>query len=142
MTNLRGVPPQAAAPEDRGAAGRWVALVVLCVSLLIVTLDNTILNVALPTLVRELGATTTQLQWIVDAYALVFAGLILVAGSTADRFGRRRVFTAGLAVFGVTSAWGRVLRLDGDAHRGKGRHGRGRGDDDAGHSVDHHGPVP
>ncbi|MGW3938752.1 MFS transporter [Streptomyces phaeochromogenes] len=105
MTNLRDVPPQAAAPENRGAAGRWVALAVLCVSLLIVTLDNTILNVALPTLVKELGATTTQLQWIVDAYALVFAGLMLVAGSAADRFGRRRVFTAGLAVFGATSAW-------------------------------------
>ncbi|WP_199808491.1 MFS transporter, partial [Streptomyces sp. NRRL S-1022] len=74
-------------------------------SLLIVTLDNTILNVALPTLVKELGATTTQLQWIVDAYALAFAGLMLVAGSSADRFGRRRVFTAGLALFGVTSAW-------------------------------------
>ncbi|MEU1273091.1 MFS transporter [Streptomyces sp. NPDC005799] len=74
-------------------------------SLLIVTLDNTILNVALPTLVRELGATTTQLQWIVDAYALVFAGLMLVSGSSADRFGRRRVFTGGLAVFGAASAW-------------------------------------
>ena len=78
---------------------------VLCVSLLIVTLDNTILNVALPTLVKELGATTTQLQWIVDAYALVFAGLMLVAGSSADRFGRRRVFTSGLGVFGAASAW-------------------------------------
>jgi len=78
---------------------------VLCVSLLIVTLDNTILNVALPTLVRELDASTTELQWIVDAYALSFAGLLLVAGGTADRFGRRRVFTAGLVVFGATSAW-------------------------------------
>ncbi|MEU3338350.1 MFS transporter [Streptomyces sp. NPDC006668] len=81
------------------------ALVVLCVSLLIVTLDNTILNVALPTLVKELGATTTQLQWIVDADALAFAGLMLVSGSSADRFGRRRVFTGGLAVFGAASAW-------------------------------------
>ncbi|MFK0156111.1 MFS transporter [Streptomyces sp. NPDC090493] len=105
MTNMRMTPSAAAAPEGRRAGNRWAALVVLCVSLLIVTLDNTILNVALPTLVRELDATTTQLQWIVDAYALVFAGLILVAGSSADRFGRRRVFTAGLAVFGATSAW-------------------------------------
>lgn len=99
------MPPTAAEPRGGGAGSRWAALVVLCVSLLIVTLDNTILNVALPTLVRELGATTTQLQWIVDAYALAFAGLMLVAGSGADRFGRRRVFTAGLAVFGAASAW-------------------------------------
>ena len=59
----------------------------LCLSLLIVTLDNTVLNVALPTLVRDLGATSTDLQWIVDAYVLVFAGLLLVSGSVADRFG-------------------------------------------------------
>jgi MFS family permease len=56
----------------------------LCVSLLIVTLDNTVLNVALPALVRDLHATTTELQWIVDAYVMVFAGLLLVAGSLAD----------------------------------------------------------
>ncbi|MFE2064308.1 MFS transporter [Streptomyces sp. NPDC059467] len=82
-----------------------MALLVLCVSLLIVTLDNTILNVALPTLVREPDASTTRLQWIVDADALVFAGLMLAAGSSADRFGRRRVFVTGLAAFGGTSAW-------------------------------------
>lgn len=105
MTNVREMPQAAPAPEAGGARSRWTALVVLCVSLLIVTLDNTILNVALPTLVKELGATTTQLQWIVDAYALAFAGLMLVSGSSADRFGRRRVFTGGLAVFGAASAW-------------------------------------
>ncbi|MGW2717728.1 MFS transporter [Streptomyces sp. NPDC001492] len=105
MTNLRDIPQAAPAPDSGSARSRWTALVVLCVSLLIVTLDNTILNVALPTLVKELGATTTQLQWIVDAYALAFAGLMLVAGSGAGRFGRRRVFMAGLAVFGVASAW-------------------------------------
>ncbi|MHC3469552.1 MFS transporter [Streptomyces sp. 7R007] len=105
MTNVRETPQAAPAPKSGAARSRWTALVVLCVSLLIVTLDNTILNVALPTLVKELGATTTQLQWIVDAYALAFAGLMLVAGSSADRFGRRRVFTAGLAVFGAASAW-------------------------------------
>ena len=68
--------------------------------MLIVNLDNTILNVALPTLVRRLGATTGQLQWIVDAYAIVFGGALLVAGSLADRLGRRRLFLAGLLVFG------------------------------------------
>jgi len=78
---------------------------VLCVSLLIVTLDNTVLNVVLPTLVRDLHATTSQLQWIVDAYVMVFAGLLLVAGSVADRVGRKRTFLAGLAAFAAGSAW-------------------------------------
>ena len=76
----------------------------LCVSLLIVSLDNTILNIALPTLVRALRATTTQLQWIVDAYAVVFAGLLLVAGSVGDRVGRKVLFIAGLVIFGAGSA--------------------------------------
>ncbi len=77
----------------------------LCVSLLIVTLDNTVLNVALPTLVRDLHATTTELQWVVDSYVMVFAGLLLVAGSLADRVGRKRVFLAGLAAFAAGSTW-------------------------------------
>ena len=77
----------------------------LCVSLLIVTLDNTVLNVALPTLVRDLHATDTQLQWIVDSYVMVFAGLLLVAGSLADRIGRKRTFLAGLVAFAAGSAW-------------------------------------
>ena len=76
---------------------RWFALAVLCVSLLIVTLDNTVLNVALPTLVDKLHASSSDLQWIVDAYVLVFAGLLLVSGSLADRVGRKRTFLAGLA---------------------------------------------
>jgi EmrB/QacA subfamily drug resistance transporter len=78
---------------------------VLCVSLLIVTLDTTVLNVALPTMVRDLHATTTGLQWIVDAYSMVFAGLLLVAGSLADRIGRKRMFLAGLAAFAAGSTW-------------------------------------
>jgi EmrB/QacA subfamily drug resistance transporter len=78
---------------------------VLCLSLLIVTLDNTVLNVVLPTLVRRLGATTTELQWIVDAYVIVFAGLLLVSGSVADRIGRRRTFLTGLVLFAAGSTW-------------------------------------
>lgn len=77
----------------------------LCVTLLMVTLDNTVLNVALPTLVRDLHATTTELQWIVDAYVLVFAGLLLVSGSLADRVGRKKVFCIGLLAFAAGSAW-------------------------------------
>ena len=78
---------------------RWLVLSVLCIAVLVVNIDSTILNVALPTLVRKLRATSSQLQWIVDAYAMVFGGLLLVAGSIADRVGRKRVFLAGFAVF-------------------------------------------
>ena len=82
---------------------RWAALVVLCASALIVNVDNTILNVALPTLVRKLAATSSELEWIVDSYAMVFAGLLLVGGSLADRFGRKRFFLIGLGVFAAGS---------------------------------------
>jgi MFS family permease len=78
-------------------------LVVVCASALIVNVDNTILNVALPTLVRKLAATSSELQWIVDSYAMVFAGLLLAGGSLADRFGRKRFFLIGLTVFAAGS---------------------------------------
>ncbi len=92
--------PRAGSPPQR-----WWALAVLCVPLLIVSLDNTVLNVVLPTLVRKLHASTSELQWIVDAYALVFGGLMLVAGSLADRVGRKRTFLAGLLAFAAGSTW-------------------------------------
>ena len=82
---------------------RWWTLVVLSASLLVIGLDNTILNVALPTLEHDLGASSSQLQWIVDAYMLVFAGLLLTAGALGDRFGRKRALSFGLAVFGLGS---------------------------------------
>ncbi len=81
-----------------------MVLAVLCVSLLVVSLDNTILNVALPDIVRDIHASSSQLQWIVDAYAIVFAGLLLVAGSFGDRVGRKWVLMAGLTVFAAGSA--------------------------------------
>ena len=80
---------------------RWWALAVLCLSLVLITLDNTVLNVALPTLSRDLHASTSQLQWIVDSYQLVFAGLLFSAGSLADRYGRKGMLSAGLVVFGI-----------------------------------------
>jgi EmrB/QacA subfamily drug resistance transporter len=83
---------------------RWAALAVLCTAALIVNVDNTILNAALPSLVRVLHATSSELQWVVDSYAMVFAGLLLVIGSLADRFGRKRFFLIGLAVFAGGSA--------------------------------------
>ncbi|MCI0543024.1 MAG: MFS transporter, partial [Actinobacteria bacterium] len=82
---------------------RWATLAVLSLSLVIIGLDNTILNVALPTLVRELGASASELQWMVDAYVLVFAGLLLTMGALGDRFGRKLALNAGLVVFGVAS---------------------------------------
>ena len=83
---------------------RWAALAVLCLSLFIIVADTTIVNVALPTLVRQLDATNTQLEWIVDAYNLAFAALLLAAGGLGDRFGRRGLLTTGLVVFGASSA--------------------------------------
>ena len=82
---------------------RWWTLAVLCLSLLVMGLDNTILNVALPTLQRDLDASSSQLQWIVDVYMLLFAGVLLTAGSLGDRFGRKRALTLGLIVFGLGS---------------------------------------
>ena len=93
---------------DKVHQRRWWILAVLCLSLLIIVVDNSILNVALPTLARPesqggLDATTSQLQWMVDAYTLVFAGLLLTAGSLGDRFGRRGALQVGLSVFGLGS---------------------------------------
>ena len=78
---------------------------VLCTSLVIVIVGNTVLNVALPTLARgQLGASNTELQWMVDAYALVFAGLLFTAGALGDRFGRKGALQAGLVVFAARLA--------------------------------------
>jgi EmrB/QacA subfamily drug resistance transporter len=85
------------------ATRKGVVLLALCAAALLINIDVTIVNVALPSLVRELHATTTNLQWVVDAYTLVFAALILAAGSLSDRLGRKGVLLAGLAVFGTGS---------------------------------------
>ncbi|MFJ2903191.1 MFS transporter [Streptomyces sp. NPDC087212] len=85
------------------ARRRMLVLAICCMSLLIVSLDVTVLNVALPSMQRELHASTSGLQWTIDAYTLVLASLLMLAGSTADRIGRKRVFLAGLVVFGVGS---------------------------------------
>src|SRR5271167_2596296 len=79
------------------------ALAAICLSVFVISVDATIVNVALPTLSRELNADTAQLQWIVDAYTLVMAGLLLSVGSLSDRYGRRGWLSGGLAVFAVTS---------------------------------------
>lgn len=82
---------------------RWWTLAAMCLSLLLVSIDNTILNVALPTLARELDASSSEMQWIVDGYVLVFAGLLLLGGALGDRFGRRRALVSGLTIFAAAS---------------------------------------
>src|SRR2546430_1830462 len=89
--------------QARAEERRWFILGVLCFSLIVIVLDNSIMNVALPAIVRELDATNTQLQWMVDAYTLVFAGLLLTAGSLGDRFGRRPALQFGFLMFGLGS---------------------------------------
>jgi EmrB/QacA subfamily drug resistance transporter len=111
QSRFQGTPAIATGPAYEK---RWWMLAVLCLSLLIVNLDNMILNVALPTLARELSATASELQWMVDAYILVFAGLLLTAGALGDRFGRKRTLFAGFAVFAIGSV-GAALSSSADA---------------------------
>jgi MFS transporter, DHA2 family, multidrug resistance protein len=91
------------APTPEGHPKRWTILSVLVVSLLVVVLDNTVLNIALPTIQRDLGASQSQLVWAVDAYVLVFAALLFTWGVLGDRFGRKKILMIGLALFGLAS---------------------------------------
>jgi EmrB/QacA subfamily drug resistance transporter len=95
--------PAAGRLDEEAYRRRWWALLVLSASLVVIGMDNTILNVALPPIARELRASGSQLQWIVDAYVLAFAGLLLTMGAVGDRFGRKRALNAGLSVFVVGS---------------------------------------
>jgi EmrB/QacA subfamily drug resistance transporter len=90
---------------DSAYQRRWWTLAVLSLSLVIIGLDNTVLNVALPSLQREFSATSSQLQWMVDSYVVVFAGLLLTLGALGDRFGRAKALQAGLLIFGGASLW-------------------------------------
>lgn len=85
------------------SAGKWSILAILAFALALISLDNTIVNVALPSLQEDLQATTSELQWVVDAYSVLFAGSLLLAGSFGDRFGRRRILVIGLVIFGSGS---------------------------------------
>ncbi|MHA4778337.1 MFS transporter [Streptomyces sp. MSC1_001] len=100
-TNTAQGPPRAAVGAG---ANRWVVLLVLCVSLLLVALDATILHVAVPSLTEDLRPSSTALLWIVDAYPLICASLLILFGTLGDRVGRRRVLLLGYALFGIASA--------------------------------------
>jgi EmrB/QacA subfamily drug resistance transporter len=92
------------APVPEPSPGRrLLVLAICCMSILIVSLDNTIVNIALPSIRHDLDASVSQLQWTVDAYTVVLASLLILSGSTADRFGRARVFKIGLVVFSAGS---------------------------------------
>ncbi|HWM20858.1 MAG TPA: MFS transporter, partial [Ilumatobacteraceae bacterium] len=93
------------AGDELGHPRRWAVLAVMCLAVFVTVLDGTIVNVALPSLTVDLGASTRQLQWIVDAYLLVFTGLLLAAGGIGDRYGRKKALVVGLAVFAITSAY-------------------------------------
>src|SRR5947207_7175282 len=103
-------PPHRIAAGSRkrrtGSSRKGLILFTLCLAALIINIDVTIVNVTLPSLVREIGATTTNLQWVVDSYTLVFAALILAAGSLSDRVGRKGILLLGLAVFAAGSVAG------------------------------------
>ena len=82
---------------------RWYVLLIMCMVLFIISIDNTVLNLALPSISNDLGASASQLQWIVDAYTLIFASLLITTGSIGDRFGRKKLLMLGLALFGLGS---------------------------------------
>ena len=103
MTNVRSI-----------SHARWWVLGVLSLAIMVVSLDITILNTALPTIASDLGARTSDLQWIVDAYSLTFAGAMLPAGLIGDRFGRKRVLVTGLSVFLAASVWCAVSTTSGE----------------------------
>ncbi len=119
----------------------WV-LATVCAAVLAINLDTTIVNVALPSISRELSAGTRQLQWVVDGYNLAFAGLVLAAGSLSDRFGRRPALITGLVGFAAASAVGALVTLGGGAGGRSLRDGRLRGPDLPDDPVDHQQHVP
>ena len=96
-----------------GHPRRWLILFVLIMALFGVSLDNTVLTIALPTLARDLHASTSELQWMVDAYILVFAGMLLLSGALSDRYGRKRMLLIGLVLFGLGSAITPVVQTSG-----------------------------
>ena len=107
--------PEAAAPiplheQPSIHARRWFLLGIMCLSLVLVVMTVAGLNTALPSIQRDLGASASDLQWIVNAYSIIFAGLLLTAGAIGDRFGRRRALLAGLAVFGVGTLVGGLAK--------------------------------
>ncbi|TDD46339.1 DHA2 family efflux MFS transporter permease subunit [Kribbella antibiotica] len=95
----------ATTPATQGGRSRWLALYTLCAGMLMIVLDVTVVNVALPAIQDDLGFTSSSLAWVVNAYLIAFGGLLLLAGRLGDLLGRRNVFIAGLVVFTIASVW-------------------------------------
>src|SRR3954453_144907 len=90
-------------PTNRSTRSRWIALYVLCLGVLMIVLDATVVNVSLPSIQKDLGFTQSSLAWVVNAYLIAFGGLLLLAGRFGDILGRKNVFMAGIALFTVAS---------------------------------------
>src|SRR3954466_11857549 len=104
--------PTAPTPMAEGRS-RWAALIVLCVGMLMIVLDSTIVNVALPSIKDDLGFSQSGLAWVVNAYLIAFGGLLLLAGRLGDLIGQRRIFLTGLAVFTAASALCAIAQTEG-----------------------------
>ena len=104
MRRLIAAPSEHAQTQQAPYERRWLALAVVCLSVVVIVLDGTIMNVAIPSIQESLHANSSQLQWTIDAYTLVFAALLLSAGTLGDRYGRRGTLMTGLAIFGLGSA--------------------------------------
>ncbi len=121
---------------------RWRTLAVLSLSLVVIGFDNTVLNVALPSLQEDLGVSGSTLQWVVDAYMLVFAGLLLAIGNLGDRHGRQAGAAARTRSLRRRQRRRCIRRDRRSADSRAGRDGSRRGSDHAPHALDHHGRLP
>ena len=133
---------QALAPQTAPDPRRWWALALLCGAFFMVILDAAIVIVALPSIEADLGFSEQGLQWVISAYALTFAGLLLLGGRAADLLGRRRVFMVGLLVLHGRLAALRARLVAGGAHRSPRGPGRRRGDHDPDRALDHLHDLP
>ena len=140
---MNATTPQVARPDDiSNSWRRWLVLAVMSVGTLIVFIDNTVVNTALPAISTDLGASITTLQWIVDAYVLALVGLLLLGGSLGDRYGRTPVDGHRLLVFSGGAVVAGTRDELGAAHPRPRPHGRRRRLRPAGHALDHHQHLP
>ena len=121
---------------------RWWTLAAMCFALFMVMLDNTVVNVALPSIQRSFDASLSSLEWTINAYSLAFAVFLVTGGRLGDIFGRRKVFLIGVVVFAAASATIGFAPTEGWLVASRAVQGRGRGADDARHALDHHQHVP
>src|SRR5690242_7043784 len=123
-------PPQVGSIPGGGSStststSRWVILVIACLAQFMVVLDATVVNVALPSIQRGLGFSASNLQWVVNAYTLIFGGFLLLGGRAADLLGRKRLFAAGVAVFTLASLLNGLAQTSGMLIAGRALQGLG-----------------